>query len=154
MAENSKANVRIFLAVRNPRLQTGLANLIRQVVSEIAKRLLITLDVELTRKIARPEVQRPGLSLSGFMKKFVPSRFMILGNTETLYLEELPLEVQRERLEAILTEETPAAVTASEPLPVLCEVCVKRGIPLFKTELSEISSCCYFLDLELVGWFK
>jgi len=96
---------------------------------------LITCEVELKRKIIRPEVQRPGLSLSGFMKKFVPSRLMIFGNTETLYLEELPIHVQKQRLEEILTEETPAVVTTSKPLPILREVCVKRGIPLFKTEL-------------------
>ncbi|MBS0629767.1 MAG: HPr(Ser) kinase/phosphatase [Verrucomicrobia bacterium] len=98
---------------------------------------LIVSNVELKRKIPRPEIHRPGLSLAGFMKKFVPNRLLVFGNSEVLYLKELPTELQKERLEAILTEETPAVIVAgkySVPKKIV-HICREQQIPLFKTTL-------------------
>lgn len=93
---------------------------------------------QLKRKISRPEVQRPGLSLTGFMKKFVPNRLLVFGNSELLYLEELSPKDQDARLKATLTEETPVVVTAGKikiPKKII-EICQEKNIPLLRTSLS------------------
>ena len=99
---------------------------------------LLTPDLTLDRPINGPQVQRPGLGLAGFMKKFNPSRIIVFGGSETLYLEELPAPLRKERLESLLTAETPAAVTADIPSEILIATCRKKGIPLFRTELNTI----------------
>lgn len=92
----------------------------------------------LGKQILRPEVQRPGLSLTGFMKKFISSRLMVFGSTEVLFLKELSPALQDERLRAILTKETPAVIVASKAsVPKIIEkICEEVKIPLFKTALT------------------
>lgn len=97
---------------------------------------LLTPSISLKKTFKSPEVQRPGLSLAGFMKKFVDSRLIVFGNSEILYLEELSEKLQRERLEAVLTQQTPAAVTSAPSSDILRKVCEDRQIPLFRTKMS------------------
>lgn len=99
---------------------------------------LIVGNGQLKRKIHRPEVHRPGLSLAGFLKKFVPNRILVFGNSEVLYLKELTAELQSERLSAILTEATPMVIVAGKYsiLKKILQICAEKGIPLFKTSLS------------------
>jgi len=94
----------------------------------------------LRRKIPKAELHRPGLSLSGFLKKFVPNRLLVFGNSEILYLKELEKDLQKERLQAILTEEIPAVIIAGKYVvpPLIPAICKEKGIPLFKTSLSTI----------------
>lgn len=100
--------------------------------------VLTSSEGDLKRKIRLPEVHRPGLSLAGFLKKFVPNRLLAFGNSEILYLKELSLEVAKKRVSAILTEATPAVIVAGKyKIPkVIIDQCQKKGIPLFKTDLS------------------
>lgn len=104
---------------------------------ETLKLSLIACEEYLKRKIHKPELQRPGLSLAGFLKKFVTNRLLVFGNSEIFYLKELPKELQEQRIQAILTEETPAVIVAGKPMipPSLQALCKKRKIPLFKTVL-------------------
>lgn len=101
---------------------------------------LLSGSEELKRKITRPEVQRPGLSLTGFLKKFVLSRLLIFGSSEILYLKELAEETQTKRLRAILTKNTPAVILAGKhQIPkAIIRVCKENKIPLFKTTLPTI----------------
>ncbi|NGX60012.1 MAG: HPr kinase/phosphorylase [Chlamydiae bacterium] len=102
---------------------------------QVLKLSVVACKEHLKRKITKAEAQRPGLSLSGFMKKFVPSRLLVFGNSEILYLKELDKNLQQERLQAILTEETPAVITAGKyPVPPLIPaICKEKGVPLLKT---------------------
>jgi len=94
------------------------------------------------RKITVPEAERPGLSLSGYLKGHFESRakkrILIFGPLELQYLQDLNEKVRSQRLSAILTDQTPAVMIArsckpSEELTALCE---KKEIPLFKANLS------------------
>lgn len=112
---------------------------VEDLLREHGKELRLELIVgnELKRRIHRPEVHRPGLSLAGFMKKFVPNRLLVFGNSEVLYLKELDSGLQSQRLNAILTDVTPAVVVACKYLipKKIVQVCRDKGIPLFKTSL-------------------
>jgi HPr kinase/phosphorylase len=91
----------------------------------------------LKRMIKLPEVHRPGLSLSGYLKNFVSQRILIFGNVETLYLKDLEKGLRLERLRGILTQQTPAVIVAGRFLPVkeLATFCDQLGVPLFRTNI-------------------
>src|SRR5688500_13623404 len=85
-----------------------------------AKRLgleLLTGDTGLQRVITLPEVQRPGLSLCGYIKHHAGKRILIFGKVETQYLRDLSSETRLERLEALLQFPTPAVILARRFLP-------------------------------------
>jgi len=94
----------------------------------------------LDREIFLPEVQRPGLSLAGFLKKFEPNRVLVFGSSEILYLQDLKSGEAKSRLSAILAKETPAViVSGGEEIPsFLHDLCDKEALPLFKTSLRTI----------------
>ena len=52
------------------------------------------------RRIKVPEAQRPGLSLSGYLKNHATNRIVIFGKVEVEYLRDLDHETCVERLEA------------------------------------------------------
>lgn len=97
---------------------------------------LVAGDGGLKRVIERPEVHRPGLALSGFLKRFTHNRILVFGNSELLYLEELDAAIQKERLDAILSKTTPAVfVCGKHPIPeYLLALCKQHTIPLFTSK--------------------
>jgi HPr kinase/phosphorylase len=105
----------------------------------------------LKRKIQKPEVHRPGLSLTGFLKSFSSARILIFGKHEVDYLKELDAEVRRERLSSILTPTTPAVVVANiVPPKDLVKLCEKANLPLFRarTSATNLLSRITFLLME------
>ncbi len=106
----------------------------------------------LDRRINKPEVHRPGLSLTGYLKGFVFARILVVGKQEMEYVKELDMKTREQRLSAILTPSTPAVVIARglrvpKELSALCE---KQKIPLFQANCSatNLLSKIAFLLLE------
>lgn len=99
---------------------------------------LIAGENGLKRPIKRPEVHRPGLALSGFLKDFAFERVLVFGNVEILYLEDLDSNTRTQRLQAILKAEVPLAIVAGKfaPPPELIALCAKKELPLFRAELA------------------
>lgn len=95
----------------------------------------------LKRSIRVPEVHRPGLSLSGYLKNYVSQRILIFGNVETLYLKDLSKEVRVERLRNILTPSTPAIIVAGrfQPVKELVAFCEQDSIPLFRASMTTMN---------------
>jgi HPr kinase/phosphorylase len=95
----------------------------------------------LRRKIHVPEVQRPGLSLSGYLKSHASKRILIFGKVEIEYLRDLDAHIRIERLEAILTDTTPAVVIARRyrPPKELVLLCDKQGIPMLRANMSTMN---------------
>lgn len=113
---------------------------------------LIAGAVGLTRRINKAEVQRPGLSLTGYLKGFVSARILLIGKQEIEFLRELDSEVRRGRLKAILTPSTPAVVIArgGKPPKELVTLCEELRIPLFSASATatNLLSRITFLLLE------
>ena len=88
----------------------------------------------LGRRINRPEVHRPGLSLTGYLKGFVSSRILVFGKQEIEYLKEIDSATREMRLRHILTSTTPAVITArgSKPPKEMIAICDQGHIPLFR----------------------
>lgn len=95
---------------------------------------LIAGKAGLKRAIKLPEVHRPGLSLSGYLKNYVSQRILIFGNVETLFLKDLGKKLRVQRLRGILTPQTPAVIVAGRFAAVkeLVAFCEEAGIPLFR----------------------
>lgn len=92
----------------------------------------------LSRRILRPELQRPGLSLTGYLKGFVYSRILVMGKQEIEYLRELTPELRKERLQAILTTSTPAVIISRglRAPKELVSACDKGNLALFRSSMT------------------
>ncbi len=93
------------------------------------------------RPIKLPEVHRPGLSLSGYLKNYVSQRILIFGNVETLYLKDLSKEIRLQRLRDVLTAQIPAVIVAGryQPSRELVRFCEEDKIPLFRTSMATMN---------------
>lgn len=91
----------------------------------------------LARKITIPQIQKPGLALTGDTSNIHPGRVQVLGFSEMNYLKKLPLPQAKKILAKIgLVHVTCFAVTHGDVLPpLLKEVVQKQGIPLLQTDL-------------------
>lgn len=105
----------------------------------------------LSLPIKVPEAQRPGLSLSGYLKKYSSERILVFGSIEIQYLRDLEKKVLKRRLTQLL-KKTPAVIVA-ENTPILrelIEISEQKRIPLFRSSLKTIDflSKVSFLLLE------
>ncbi|MBE6538575.1 MAG: HPr(Ser) kinase/phosphatase [Ruminococcaceae bacterium] len=85
-------------------------------------------DIEVTS----PDVERPGLALTGFFEKYENTRIQIFGRAESAYLEELS-PAERDTHVANFMKLSPVAVIFSSDLPVFEEVLKHaklNGIPV------------------------
>ncbi len=94
--------------------------------------------------INTPEVYRPGLAISGFVKLFDPGRVQIIGRTEYQYLLEMSVTKRRQRLDEFL-KMLPVAIIVASKLDVFDEMLEKAklySVPILKTAIrtSEFSA--------------
>jgi HPr kinase/phosphorylase len=106
----------------------------------------------LHRAILKAEVQRPGLSLTGYLTGFVKTRILVMGKQEFTYLQELTAPLREERLEMILTSSTPAVILARgfRASKELLHLCDRLQISLFQAHATatRLLSRITFLLLE------
>ena len=90
----------------------------------------------MARPIAWGRIQRPGLALAGFIPYIKPGRIQILGESELNYLDTMPAEVRRERIEAICALPIAAFVVTKGQRPPddIVRECRRREIPLFVSD--------------------
>lgn len=118
--------------------------LVKDLYERHAKKLsleLIAGEAGLKRRIKVPEVHRPGLGLSGYLKNYEGKRLLIFGRVEIEYLRHLEPGVRVERLEAIIQENTPAIIIARRynPPKELLALAKKKSITLFRTPLKTMN---------------
>ncbi|MBI4386801.1 MAG: HPr(Ser) kinase/phosphatase [Elusimicrobia bacterium] len=123
-----------------PQFETAIPSLsVGEFFKEQKQRLKLELIAgkgSLNRKITIPEVNRPGLSLSGFLEHFRAERIQIIGHGEQAYC----LRAEPKRLFATLSKmlshkDLPCLVTTrnlSIPQPIV-RACRRFGVPLLRT---------------------
>lgn len=87
-------------------------------------------------ELTSPDVERPGLALTGFFEKYERSRIQIFGRAEVSYLEGLD-DVARELHIANFMKLEPVAVIFSSELPVFDEIlkyAKLHGTPILSSE--------------------
>ncbi|NNM42991.1 MAG: HPr kinase/phosphorylase [Chlamydiae bacterium] len=99
---------------------------------------ILTGKAGLKRAIRVPEVQRPGLSLTGYLRHFASKRILIFGKVEIFFLRDLDVKTRIERLKGILTKETPAVMVSRSyrPPKELVSICEEEGIPLLRSSMT------------------
>ncbi len=85
----------------------------------------------LNRCIKKPEVHRPGLSLTGYVKNYKSFRILIFGKNENQYLKKLDENLRNIRLRNVI-KDSPVVIVAHgiEPLKELIAICDQNNIPL------------------------
>jgi HPr kinase/phosphorylase len=93
------------------------------------------------RRIKVPESHRPGLALTGYLKSHASKRILIFGRVEMEYLKDLSTALRIERLDALLTVQTPAVIVARgyKSLKELHSICEKKDIPLFRATMTTMN---------------
>jgi len=71
----------------------------------------------LIRDIQLPEINRPGLALSGFFELFVGQRIQIFGRGEVAYLRKLEKEGKTDTIQKILEQSPPCCIFCHELIP-------------------------------------
>lgn len=92
----------------------------------------------LSKKILIPQIQKPGLALTGYTANLHPGRIQVLGNSEIKFLKDLPPAKCASILKKICRMDIACFVLThgNAPPPLLDRECRKREIPLLRTALS------------------
>jgi HPr kinase/phosphorylase len=84
------------------------------------------------------DINRPGLQLAGYFDYYSSHRLQVIGFVEWSYLDDLPEELQQERLEMMLKEDIPALIMCrdQEINPYILEYAKKYDRNIFRTKLA------------------
>ncbi len=98
----------------------------------------------LPRAITVPQINRPGLALSGFYESFAGNRVQIFGRGETAYLQKLHKEENIESVKNFFTSDMPCCIFTYnlEPTEDFRKIAEENCCPLLQTDLpsTEFSS--------------
>lgn len=85
--------------------------------------------------VTTPDVNRPGLLLSGYDEYFDPTRIQILGNAEMGYLSTLEESERRSRVHTLFASQPPAVVITRslEVLDEITEFATQYSVPVLRT---------------------
>ena len=95
----------------------------------------------LERPISSPDVNRPGLALSGYLDYFDSDRLQIIGRNEHGFLSNLPQDLRQSHVDELASTNPPAIIVTRDlpVLPELKEACEKHDVPLLKSKDSTSS---------------
>lgn len=109
---------------------------VRQLKEEFGFEQITGDDDSLNRWIIAPDINRPGLELSGYLESNDLKRVVVIGTKEYEYMIKLDANTQKQRFEIITDSFTPCVVLSEGcgELPVLEELCHYKNFPLFRYE--------------------
>lgn len=92
----------------------------------------------LVRAITVPDLNRPGLALSGFYESFAFDRVQLFGRGETAYINKLVAEGNLSSVRELFTYEIPCCVFTYglEPIKEFMEIADSVGCPILQTSLN------------------
>lgn len=126
-------------------------------------------DASLDRWIIAPDINRPGLELSGYLESNDLKRVVILGNKEYEYMSKMPVDQQKQRFEIITDSYTPCIVLSEgfKGNDALIELARQRNFPIFRyegktyqlivyvvaylSELLSVTDCVYGVMMNIYG---
>lgn len=98
----------------------------------------------LVREITIPDLNRPGLALSGFFDSFAWQRVQLFGRGEVAYLNKIIAEGRSENVEQMFSFNLPCCIFTHnlEPAREFIDIAERAGCPVLQTglESSEFSS--------------
>lgn len=108
-------------------------------------------DKSLDRWAIAPDINRPGLELSGYLESNDLKRVVILGTKEYEYMSKLDRQTQKQRFEIITDSFTPCIIVSAgwKHIDVLTELATQRNFPIFRYE-----GKTYQLIVDLVSYLS
>lgn len=93
-------------------------------------------DEALNRWAIVPDINRPGLELTGYFEHSEPRRIIILGTKEMSYIAQLDPVLLAERLERLTDEYSPAIIISKnmDCPPILKEIAERKNFPIFVSD--------------------
>lgn len=94
-------------------------------------------ELSLRRPITLPDVNRPGLELTGYFTNSQTKRIVVLGGKEYRYIEDEMDEISQRRVFEFLTnEKTPCIIVTNdyECPDILKEIASRKNFPVFSTK--------------------
>ena len=87
-------------------------------------------------RICSPDLNRPGLPLSGFLDYFDTERIQVMGKTENAYLRQFSSEYISQALDAYFALKPPVVIVTNEILPMdeMMDAARKHGIFILGTD--------------------
>lgn len=103
----------------------------------------------LQRWVVVPDLNRPGLELSGFFEHTEPRRIVVMGDKEMAYVEHMTDEQQRYVFDRLTDGWTPGIILARdyECPEILFEIANYKNFPIFKSSLKT-----YRLMVDVIGY--
>ena len=91
----------------------------------------------LVREINTPDINRPGLALTGFFDSFAHERLQIFGRGEVAYLRKLEADNKSDTLNQMFSHSIPCCVFTHglSPDKIFIEIAEKADCPLLQTDL-------------------
>jgi len=113
------------------------SRLIKENTDRLGLRLVAGKD-NLDNVLISPEINRPGLVLSGFVDLFTYNRVQLIGNTELLYLNNLTAGERRSTFEILTQFEIPCIIFTNGLIPFdeVIQLCDENNIPLIVSSLT------------------
>ncbi len=89
-------------------------------------------------QITTPDLNRPGLEITGYTEDFTHDRIQLMGNSEMMYLGSLEPETRRRKLEVFFGMGFPCLIIARslEPYPEMLTLGEKTGIPVLSADVA------------------
>lgn len=109
---------------------------VRQIKEMFSLEQITGSDASLDRWVIAPDVNRPGLELSGYLESNDLKRVVILGSKEFEYMSKLDEETQRQRYEIITDSFTPCIIMSEGFMGMdsLFQVASYKDFPIFRYE--------------------
>jgi len=105
---------------------------VREIKEEFELTQLSGSDESLNRWVIAPDVNRPGLELSGYLESSDLKRVVILGTKEYEYMSKLDYDTQRQRFEIITDSFTPCIILSEGfcPMDSLINLVYEKDFPV------------------------
>ncbi|MBR0158687.1 MAG: HPr(Ser) kinase/phosphatase [Clostridia bacterium] len=109
-----------------------------RIINEMQLRVLSGGELTAGVNITTPDLNRPGLEITGYTEDFTHDRVQLMGNSEMLYLRGLEPEVRGGRLEKLFAMGFPCLIIARalEPFPEMLALSAKYGIPVLGADIA------------------
>ena len=124
---------------------------VRQLKEKFGFTQIVGDDDSLNRWVIAPDINRPGLELSGYLESNDLKRVVVIGTKEYEYMIKLDAFTQKQRFEIITDSFTPCIVLSEGcgELKALEELCRYKNFPLFRYE-----GKTYQLVVDLVSYLS
>lgn len=86
-------------------------------------------------KVRTPDMNRPGLALSGYVHDFSADRIQLLGNVEMNYLRDLSMQTRKRKLETLFSFKFPCLILCRglKPFPGMLDIAKRHGVPILSS---------------------